>query len=377
MSMKKIYIIPIICALLGVGAGSYYYYHNQQSSSAIVGRTIETFYGPIRVHEPVLLALIDHPAVQRLKKIRQYGVAHYFCDRAYGEYNRYDHSVGVFALLRQYGSSLPEQKAGLLNEATHTVFSHVGAHIFDHHNQLSSYQDDIHAWYLEKSGIGKTLEAHGFSVDEVLHKSGTFYALEQNLPDICADRLEYNLQGGVLENLIDNSDVQKILDAVIFENNKWIFTDAYRAKQLARISLYLTEHQWGSPQYQVTYDWAAEALKRMVQNGDLSFDDIHFVTDDDIWQKLCTSKDSFVTDRTEKIRLYKRHYYLSAPKYATLKTIAKFRGINPLIKTEHGLKRLTEIDSKFNNEYETVKQTMERGWYIALHDENSATPAHA
>lgn len=67
-------------------------------------KQIDTFYGPIEVQEPVLLELIDSPAFKRLKGVHQYGVAYYTTHRE--EYNRYDHSIGVFTILRLKGASL-------------------------------------------------------------------------------------------------------------------------------------------------------------------------------------------------------------------------------------------------------------------------------
>lgn len=368
MISKRTYILAFVLTILG---GSLYLYHHypQAQTHICKAHTIESFYGPISIQEPVILALIDHPAIQRLKKIHQYGIAHYFSDRYYGEYSRYDHSVGVFALLRKFGAPLEEQIAGLLHDASHTIFSHVGDHIFAHHNHDSSYQDDIHKWYLEVSGLGKTLSEYGFSVDQVLHKKGTFYALEQDLPDICADRLEYNIQGGVLEGLIEKSDVAEILEAVQFNDNKWVFTNATCAKKLARVSLYLTKHQWGSPQNQITYNWAAQAINLMVKAGELTFDDIHFGTDDEIWHRMRTSKNEIVRALVHQITYYKRHYYLSNKNHYDFKSVAKFRGINPLVKTQYGLKRLTEIDANFKDEYETIRTVMDNGWYITFHED--------
>lgn len=89
--------------------------------SLLQAEMVESFYGPIEVNEPVLLELIKCPAFQRLKHIHQYGVAYYTTHQE--EYNRFDHSVGVFAILRKNGASLDQQISGLLHDVSHTVFS--------------------------------------------------------------------------------------------------------------------------------------------------------------------------------------------------------------------------------------------------------------
>ena len=119
--------------------------------SSLFSATILTFYGVLEVEEPVLLELIDSQAFQRLKSIHQYGVSYYTTHRE--EYTRYDHSLGVFAILRLKNASLEEQIAGLLHDVSHTVFSHVGDWIF----QENEYQDLIHSDFLERYGLGDIL----------------------------------------------------------------------------------------------------------------------------------------------------------------------------------------------------------------------------
>lgn len=46
-------------------------------SLELFAEKIETFYGEIDVEEPVLIELIQSPAFQRLKWVRQYGVSYY------------------------------------------------------------------------------------------------------------------------------------------------------------------------------------------------------------------------------------------------------------------------------------------------------------
>lgn len=363
---KNIRILGVLALTLGLSGIIYYEYHHPVCTVKQPTITVPTFYGDIAIHEPVLIELINHPAMQRLKKIRQYGVCHYFSDRAYGEYNRYQHSLGVFALLRMYGADEREQIAGLLHDVSHTVFSHVGDWIFKHHSHLSSYQDDVHAWYLQQSGLGSVLNKYGYTIESVLHKKGDFKALEQDLPDICADRLEYNLQGAVLEKLINPEDVHAILASVSFEDGKWVFNDPLRAKQLARVSIYLSYRRWGSPDNSISYYWAAQALRRMVEIGELTLDDIHFGTDDDIWEKMRASNDPLVAATPQNIINYRRYYFACDPQYANFSFTEKFRGINPLVKTEHGLRRLTELDNQFRLEYEHIKKMMAHGWHLCV-----------
>ena len=153
-----------ICRTIGlgvvavVGIGLLYYgisykadANSKEKNSLSTSTQVETIYGTFDVTDRVIIDLIDSPAMQRTKNVHQYGIA-YFLDN-YKFYTRYEHSVGVWALLKRYGAGLEEQIAGLLHDASHTIFSHLGDYIFNHNNPKSSYQDAIHGWYLNKTDI--------------------------------------------------------------------------------------------------------------------------------------------------------------------------------------------------------------------------------
>lgn len=146
------------------------------------------------------------------KKIHQYGVSYYTTYKE--EYNRYDHSVGVFAILRMKGASLDEQIAGLLHDVSHTAFSHVGDWVFGNEQQDKSYQDLIHASFLEQSELGAILEKHGFKIEQILPNEELFPALECSLPNLSADRIDYNLQGAYYQGFLTYNEVQKVIQDV-------------------------------------------------------------------------------------------------------------------------------------------------------------------
>ena len=192
------------------------------ASFSLYAEKIDTFYGPIDVEEPVLLELIESPAFQRLKCIHQYGVGYYTTHPE--EYTRYDHSMGVFAVLRMKNCSLEEQIAGLLHDVSHTIFSHVGDWIFGKHGQEKDYQNEIHAHFLSKSGLGTILEKYHFTIDQVL-PGENFPALEQKLPNLCADRIDYNIQGAYHQGFITYEEAQKIFEDLQFAAGNWISTE--------------------------------------------------------------------------------------------------------------------------------------------------------
>jgi HD superfamily phosphohydrolase len=269
-------------------------------------------------------------------------------------------------LIRQFGGSLTEQIAGLLHDASHTAFSHLGDWVFmdDSIAGTCSYQDDKHVMILSKTDIPQVLEKHGYTLADIHHKEGDFKLLEQELPDICADRLEYNLFGGVLENLITKEEVHYILNDLRFENGTWYFVSKDTARMFAEIPLYHTVHVWTCPFDTVTGKWISKAIHRAFDIGLFDPNDFIYKSDPVIWQLLKESEDSKIKELLWKA--YHSDDYYEVVNDGSEDTIlkCKFRGIDPLIKTEQGLKRLTEIDAEFAEKYNHVLKTMQHGWHI-------------
>ncbi|MBM3201646.1 MAG: HD domain-containing protein [Chlamydiae bacterium] len=338
----------------------------------IFARQIETFYGPVEVEEQVLLELIDCPAFIRLKDVRQYGVSYY---TSYNEeFNRYDHSIGVFALLRKQNLSLEEQIAGLLHDVSHTVFSHVGDWIFKQQHEDQDYQGSIHDKFLEKSGIASILSKHGISVHEVMPKHHLFPALECPLPDLCADRIDYNIQGAFHQGFITQEEAIEIFHSLQFLENHWISTRADLMKKLMDFSLYMTKNCWGDPVCHFASTWLANALLKALEIGAVSLDDIHFGKDQEIYDLLLRQKDPFIQEQMYKISHYQEFFHICGPlEIGDLKIKNKFRGINPMIKLENQIARLTELDQEARKNYEETKELIASGWQIKL-IENQPTP---
>lgn len=326
-------------------------------------RQIDTFYGPLEVQEPVLLELIDSPIFQRLKDIHQYGVAYYTTHRE--EYNRYDHSIGVFAILRVNNAAIVEQIAALLHDVSHTAFSHVGDWVFGKENQEKDYQNGIHAFFLEKSGLEDILKKYNFTIDQILPKGELFPALENPLPNLCADRIDYNIQGAYYQGFITYREAILIFKDLRFVNNRWVSHYPKLMKKLARFSLFMTQDCWGSPTNYVMSRWLADAILRGINLGCISYEELHFGTDQKIWDKLMIQKDPIIEKKMKMVK--NPHAYFSIIndlQEADLIVKSKFRGINPWVVSKSKHLRLTEVDDELAKEYEEVRARIERGWLI-------------
>lgn len=331
-------------------------------AASLAGEIVETFYGPVEVQEPILLELIECPAMQRLKKLHQYGISYYTTHSE--PYNRFDHSVGVFAILRKSGASLLEQIAGLLHDASHTAFSHVGDYLF---HAKDAYQDEIHEWFLERSGIGEILQKHGYKIEDVLPKSGRFHALEQELPNLSADRIDYNLQGAYFQGFLSKEEAVELFADFQFIEDNWVSTKADLLEKMASFSLFMTQDCWGSAVNYFISHWFSEAIRRAIEIGLIQIDEIHFGTDDDLWERIFGSKDPII----EKLvgQIFHPLAYFSIGEPAEIRLPMKFRGVDPWVLGEKGVIRLTALRPNYGSQFLSVQSRMKEGWPVYMINE--------
>lgn len=331
----------------------------------VCARQVDTFYGPMEIQEPILLELIDHPSFQRLKHIHQYGVSYYTTHQE--EYNRFDHSIGVFAILRENHASLKEQIAGLLHDVSHTAFSHVGDWVFGKENQEKNYQDSIHENFLEKSGLAEILRKYHYNPDDILPNEEFFPALENRLPNLCADRIDYNIQGAFYQGFITHEEALLIFKDLRFVNKKWISTRPDLMKKLTYFSLFMTQDCWGSPTNYVASRWLADAIIRGIEMGIISKEEFHFGTDHEIWDKLMREKDPIIAKKMKMVMNANSYFAIvNATAQYDFIVKSKFRGINPWILTNPDCVRLTNMDAKLADDFEAVRKQLCEGWPIKI-----------
>lgn len=337
------------------------------ASGKLSCETIHTFYGPLEVEEPVLLELIHSPAFQRLKEVHQYGVSYYTKTHP-EEYNRFDHSLGVFAVLRVKGASLEEQIAGLLHDVSHTVFSHVGDWVFKKQQSKEDYQTSIHEFYLTASGLETILNRYGYTSQQILPGRECFKMLDQSLPNLCADRIDYNIQGAYFQHFLTREEALELFTDLSYEDGKWVSTKKDLALKLANFSLYMTESCWGSAANFITSQWLADAIHQGFNIGLISFDEFHFGIDQEIWDKLSISEDPLIASRMEMLAHFNDYYRLTDPSQTEFFIKFKCRGVNPWIKLEDKIFRLSSIDKEYGEALQNMLEKASRGWPLEIQE---------
>jgi len=246
---------------------------------------IDRIYGQFEITEPVLLELINCPAMQRLKGIDQVGYVEPFL--AGTGHSRFEHSMGVFLLLRRFGATLEEQIAGLIHDVSHSVFSHCIDFLFETKQTAEkSYQDNIFSVFVKNTDIPDILQKHGLDIEYILDDKN-FPLKETALPDICADRLDYSLRDGIIYGAITLVEAQNFLDNLVIEENRWIFKDLDIAKRYFDYYFLLNNKYFTSFSLTVMFLTVSEYLKYAWSKKYITRDDL-YTTDAEVLKKIST-----------------------------------------------------------------------------------------
>lgn len=304
----------------------------------------DKIYGKIKIEEPVIIKLIKSPALRRLKGIYQMGYKDVWFPKA--SHTRFEHSMGVFILLKKFGASLDEQLSGLIHDVSHTVFCHIGDYIFDSGSQkFHTFQDDIHKEFVLDTEIPKILQKYRFNINFILEEKN-FPLKEKILPDLCADRIDYFLRDAFIFKELSKGKINNILNDFEIINNNWVFKNLKAARIFAKKFKKMNNLHWSGIKAALMFGTIAEAVKYGLKRKYLKKEDM-FATDKIVLKKLnkFSKKDSELNlffKRAQK----KIAWELNVKDY-DLHIFIKSRAIDPLIKINNLVKRLSEIDKKW------------------------------
>ncbi len=326
---------------------------------------VKTIFGPLKL-EKEFFKIYNMKHMQRLKGVDQSGTPAYW-DKI-PKFSRLDHSLGVLWLVRRFGGDIKEQIAAFVHDISHTAFSHVADVVFG----IPGYQDTIHEWFLQQTEIDRLICGLDLTEKDILPENPEFKRLEQPLPDMCADRIDYNIHTALMLKMIKESDVEKIISSLRFDDGlkRWYFTDRKVAKKFAMIPLKLMKALWCSADDAVIYHITSLILKRAFQLQRITKEDMNFCTDQEILDKLAACDDPTIKRLVSKAKFVKKFYRILKEGEGTPDFVPKFkfRGIDPWVYNHHTkkFKRLTELDKKFSKAFEAAKKHCENPPRIQL-----------
>lgn len=301
-------------------------------------------YGKIEITEPVVLELINCPTLQRLKEIDQSGYFEpYFPGTAH---SRFEHSVGVFLLLDKYKSSIEEKIAGLIHDVSHSAFSHCIDYVLNVGSEKElNHQDDIFDEFVRKSEIPEILKRYNFDIDYILD-DGNFPLKEKELPDLCADRIDYSFRTAVIFKELKQKDAQEILDNLTVKNNNWVFKNLEFAKKYAELFLKLNTKYYAGIQSAVMFRTVGDYLRYALEKNYIKESDL-YSTDEKVLSKIAKFYEQDDQIKLLFDRMNNKIGFKNDPNQYDAQVYCKSRVVDPLCKTEKGIERISEINKNW------------------------------
>ncbi|MBU0536591.1 MAG: HD domain-containing protein [Nanoarchaeota archaeon] len=322
-------------------------------------KLIDKVYGKQEIKDKLALDIIKTKEMQRLKGVNQYGALKFVTP--WMVTTRFEHCLGVYFLLRKLGASREEQIAGLIHDIGHTAFSHVYDYVVGRHEEQDS-NDEAQAGIVINSEINGFLLKEGIDTSFILDNKN-FFLLDKELPDLCADRVDYILRDSLNYGLISKEETFSFVDS-LRTDGKTIFLSKVRdAIRLTLILMKMDEEYYRSPVQNAVYSLCAEAMKIALNNNIIVYEDF-FKTDDFLLNKLLSSKNKEVIMRMKlinpRIKVQEDHHNYD------FFIKAKCRYIDPFVSEGGKITRVSEIDNEIKRITTDFRKKQEKGRYIKI-----------
>lgn len=291
-------------------------------------------YGDVAIDDPKLLDLIACPTFQRLQGIRQAGPSAFAFP--FKTVTRYEHSLGVYLLLRRLGADFREQVAGLLHDISHTAFSHAVDFIYSsdeqNHHELLKHE------FLERPDITAALKAMGFTPADFFDDA-IYPLLERPLPWLCADRLDYFCRDGLACGVVSPEAAARFLDHLAVVDRTIVFTDAAVAREAVELFGVMNRDWWASPTEAYIYNEFAGAIREGFRLGVLHKDDL--LRDDAyVMSRLQAADSPLIATTLDHIT----HFRPERVAGYVARVTPKLRWLDPPVATNGAVRRLSELE---------------------------------
>jgi len=316
-------------------------------------------YGEQKINDPLIIELINSPGMQRLKGVGQYSTWRLMNPKL--DTTRFEHSLGVYCLLKKFRASFEEQIAGLLHDLNHTAFSHVVDYVLGD-PETQDYGDLKHKEILMNSNIPSILEKSNISPEKISDYH-SFGLLERDLPDLCCDRIDYCLRDSVCYGLIDQKKANQILNGLMVYNGEIICKDKIYAKEISKIFLYMSKVLWSNEIQSGSFLLLAKAIKTAFKKRILNEENL-YTTDNNLYSVLANSNNKEIIklikpiDKGKIIKGTKKDHDFYAK--------AKVRYIDPKFLEKGKLIKLSEVDKDYKKSYQEYAERIKQGFYIKI-----------
>lgn len=315
-------------------------------------------HGEIEINKPVLLELINSAPLRRIKDVNQSGTQ---LVEPHRTVTRYDHCVGVMLLLRKFNASLEEQIAGLLHDVPHTAFSHAADFVFKE-RESQTYHERFLQKIIFESEIPAILEKYGIDPEFVTNDEH-FSLLEQPIPKLCADRIDYILRDTITDKIYSQKDAKTILDNLVVINKNFVIKSQDIALKFARDFMNQAFSYYNAPKTLTIFELLGDLIRTSFEENILTESDL-FTTDSKVMEKIRKSSSVKVKKLLKlltpslKIEFNEKNFDYS--------TRGKARYIDPEVKVGRLTQPLTSLIPEFSKEIDEFIAKTKKGYRVKL-----------
>jgi HD superfamily phosphohydrolase len=335
---------------------------------------IKEYYGVLAEDFPEFL--IDYIETPRMQK--QDGIS-CSCGKYYSKmydielwYSSLEHSIAVALVIWHFTHDKKQTLSGLFHDISTPAFKHCIDFMNGDHEKQESTEDLTKTLITESKEIMNLLKRDDINVDEVCDYH--IYPIADNdTPMLSADRLEYTLSNGLgqIKKIWDLDEIKKIYSNIIIVDKEdgtpeMCFKDIEIAERFVEVMselsiLYMDDKTRFGMQF------LADIMKRMSELKLITVSDLYELSEKEIIDKIKVTKDYNISDCFKKwqegneVKVSEEE---PKDKYS-VKVKAKKRYIDPLVKTEDGIKRISEVSEKAKNNIDNcLNYTFDRYTYM-------------
>ncbi|MGC8537909.1 MAG: hypothetical protein ACP5MZ_02915, partial [Candidatus Micrarchaeia archaeon] len=202
------------------------------------------------------------------------------------------------------------------------------------------------------------LEKYGYDPHRISNEK-LFGLLERDIPDLCADRVDYSLRGYYYQGSKEPID---IVNHITNYNGEMVFNSKEYAVRYGKIFIHMQRSEYGNrDNIAIRYAFAT-AIKKAFDEGALTRDDIIYGTDDLVVEKAENAHIEYVDKVFDALKSGK----FSVENGGSVKLKAKPRYIDPKFVDGNILRRASEADDGFKESLEKSKSEDVSGYDVRM-----------
>ena len=289
----------------------------------------DELYGEYYVDD-VIYEIINTKIFKRLKNIYQSGGGYLVNDL--WNVNRHEHSIGTMILSLKFNGNIEEQIKALLHDISHTAFSHVIDYILKNENE--DYHEKIQEDFLNDEDLLSILGKYNLNIKRIMSKNYSF--LDNELPELSFDRIDYTLRDLFRQKRISHKDVREIVNNLAVYQNKLCFNSLEIGKWFQKLYFQEVVEYFQDPLNMYINTMLCNLLTSALNEEIIQLQDFNF-TDEYVLRKInSSSKKKELEDIINK-KKYDDFLLLKE------KIKVKKRYIDPYIFVNNEIKRISEI----------------------------------